>query len=122
MEQSTLLFRFSNAPQTEESQADARSTQGFDPEIACCASVVNSFFEHLARPQGLAFNRDGNLFVVAIYQGERGIFRIGANGQAALNVAGENLVGLTFDSGGRMVIASTNAIYRLSGSGIGYET
>ena len=84
--------------------------------------TVSCFFEHLARPQGLAFNRDGNLFVVAIYQGERGIFRIGANGQAALNVAGENLVGLTFDSGGRMVIASTNAIYRLSGSGIGYET
>jgi sugar lactone lactonase YvrE len=79
--------------------------------VSCC-------FEHLARPQGLAFDGDGNLFVVAIYQGGRGIFRIGDEGRAMLTVAGENLVGLTFDDGGRMVIASTNAIYRLSGSGI----
>jgi sugar lactone lactonase YvrE len=79
--------------------------------VSCC-------FEHLARPQGLAFDGDGNLFVVAIYQGGRGIFRIGDEGRATLTVAGENLVGLTFDDGGRMIIASTNAIYRLSGSGI----
>jgi sugar lactone lactonase YvrE len=78
---------------------------------------VSCFFENLARPQGLTFDREGNLFVVAIYGGERGIFRIGANRQGTLAVAGENLVGLAFDDGGRMVIASTNAIYRLSGSG-----
>ena len=84
--------------------------------------TVSSFFEHLARPQGLGFDRDGNLFVVAIYQGERGIFRLGGAGNARLAVAGENLVGLTFDYGGRMVIASTNAIYRLSGTGIENET
>lgn len=83
---------------------------------------VSSFFEHLARPQGLAFDRDGNLFVVAIYQGERGIFRVGGDGKVMLTVAGENLVGLTFDYGGRMVIASTNAIYRLSKAGIENET
>ncbi len=83
---------------------------------------VSAFFEHLARPQGLAFDRDGNLFVVAISQGGRGIFRIGGDGKAMLAVAGENLVGLTFDYGGRMVVASTNAIYRLSGAGIGGET
>lgn len=79
--------------------------------------TVSRFFEHLARPQGLAFDRDGNLFVVAIYRGERGIFRIRDSAQATLAVAGENLVGLAFDGEGRMVIASTNAIYRLSGSG-----
>ena len=78
--------------------------------------TVSCFFEHLARPQGLAFDRDGNLFVAAIYQGERGIFRIGGDRQITLAVVGENLVGLTFDDPGRMVIASTNAIYRLSGA------
>jgi sugar lactone lactonase YvrE len=83
---------------------------------------VTTFFEHLARPQGLAFDRDGNLFVVAISLGERGIFRIGGDGKATLAVAGENLVGLTFDHGGRMVIASTNAVYRLSGVGIENDT
>jgi sugar lactone lactonase YvrE len=79
--------------------------------------MVSRFFEHLARPQGLAFDRDGSLFVVAIHQGERGIFRIGSDGKATLAVAGENLVGLAFDGRGRMVIASTNAVYRLSWSG-----
>jgi sugar lactone lactonase YvrE len=79
--------------------------------------TVSRFFEHLARPQGLAFDRDGNLFVVAIHQGQRGIFRIASDGKATLAVAGENLIGLVFDGRGRMVIASTNAIYRLSGSG-----
>ncbi len=78
---------------------------------------VSRFFEHLARPQGLAFDQDGILFVVAIYQGERGIFRIGSEGKAALAVAGENLVGLAFDGRGRMIVASTNAVYRLSWSG-----
>jgi hypothetical protein len=70
----------------------------------------------VARPQGLAFDRDGNLFVVAIHQGERGIFKIASDGKAALAVAGENLVGLAFDGRGRMVIASANAIYRLAWS------
>ncbi len=83
--------------------------------------TVSRFFEHLARPQGLAFDRDGNLFVVAIYRGERGIFRMLDSAQATLAVAGENLVGLAFDGEGRMVIASTNAIYRLAGPGSGDE-
>jgi sugar lactone lactonase YvrE len=77
---------------------------------------VSRLFEHLARPQGLAFDRDGKLFVVAIYQGERGIFRITTDGNATLAVAGENLVGLAFDDPGRMIIASTSAIYRLAWS------
>ena len=79
--------------------------------------AVSRAFEHLARPQGLAFDRDGKLFVIAIHRGERGIFRITSGADATLAVAGENLVGLTFDDQGRMAIASTNAIYRLSGSG-----
>lgn len=81
------------------------------------SGTVGRFFEHLARPQGLAFDRDGNLFVVAIHRGERGIFKVSSDGKAELGVAGENLVGLTFDGRGRMVIASTNAIYRLGWTG-----
>ena len=81
------------------------------------SGTVARFFEHLARPQGLAFDRDGHLFVVAIHKGERGIFRVSAEGKAELAVAGENLVGLTFDGRGRMIIASSNAIYRLGWTG-----
>ncbi len=77
--------------------------------------AVSTYFEHLARPQGLSFDRDGALFVVAIHAGQRGIFRISGPEEAAPAVAGENLVGLTFDDENRMIIASTNAIYRLPG-------
>jgi sugar lactone lactonase YvrE len=79
--------------------------------------AVSRYFEHLARPQGLTFDRDGTLFVVAIHRGERGVFRIAADGSATLVVAGENLVGLAFDDRGRMVLATTNAIYRLGWTG-----
>jgi sugar lactone lactonase YvrE len=90
-----------------------------DDPIYCIAQTgsVSRCFEHLARPQGLAFDRDGGLFVVAIHRGERGIFRIGADSQATLAVSGENVVGLTFDARGRMIIATTNAIYRLGWTG-----
>ena len=81
------------------------------------SGAVSRFFENLARPQGLAFDRDGTLFVVAIHRGERGIFRVGGDGSANLVVAGENLVGLTFDDRGRMAIAATNSIYRLGWTG-----
>ncbi len=74
---------------------------------------VSRFFEHLARPQGLAFDPEGDLLVVAIYRGERGIFRLGSDGAAELVVAGENLVGLACDHRGTMYITSGNAIYRL---------
>ena len=78
---------------------------------------VGKYFEHLARPQGLAFDRDGNLFVVAIYRSERGVFKISPSGEATLAVAGENLVGLTFDGRGRMILASTGAVFRLGWEG-----
>lgn len=81
------------------------------------SGAVTSFFEHLARPQGLAFDREGKLFVVGIHRGERGIFRLIGDGKAELAVAGENLVGLTFDGRGRMIIASSNAVYRLGWTG-----
>jgi len=86
-----------------------------DPIYRVSASgEVTSVVEHLARPQGLAFDREGVLYVVAIARGERGVFRIGTDRQPTLVVAGENLIGLTFDDQGRMVIASANAIYRLA--------
>jgi sugar lactone lactonase YvrE len=81
------------------------------------SGAVSRYFEHLARPQGLTFDRDGTLFVVAIHRGERGVFRIAADGSATLVVAGENLVGLVFDDRGRMVLATTNSIYRLGWTG-----
>ncbi len=41
---------------------------------------VTSFYRGLGRPQGLAFDRDGNLYVAASHGGRRGIVRITPQG------------------------------------------
>ena len=74
---------------------------------------VDVFFKGLGRPQGLAFDRDGNLYVAAALRGRRGIVRITPSGEAQLIVAGINLIGLAFSAGGDMVVVSIDSVYSL---------
>jgi sugar lactone lactonase YvrE len=75
---------------------------------------VGVFYKGLGRPQGLALDKSGNLYVAASLRGRRGIVRISPDGKnAAMLVAGINLVGLAFNSTGVMAVASTDSIYSL---------
>jgi DNA-binding beta-propeller fold protein YncE len=70
------------------------------------------FFKGLGRPQGLAFDRDGNLYVAATLRGRRGIVRISADGSdAKVVVAGVNLIGLAFSATGEMAVVSIDSVY-----------
>jgi hypothetical protein len=72
------------------------------------------FFRGLGRPQGLAFDSAGNLYVAASLRGRRGIVRISPDAaQAEIVVAGMNLVGLAFSAKGEMVVATNEAVYSL---------
>src|SRR5258705_13089141 len=65
------------------------------------------FLKGLGRPQGLAFDSEGNLYVSASLRGRRGIVRISRDGkQAELVVAGGNLVGLAFVPTAALAVAS----------------
>ena len=76
---------------------------------------VDMFYKGLGRPQGLAFDRDGNLYVAAALRGRRGIVRISPDGsEAKLVVAGINLVGLAFSSGGEMAVVSIDSVYSVA--------
>ena len=72
------------------------------------------YYRGLGRPQGLAFDIDGNLYVAASLGGKRGIVRIGQTREAALVVSGNGLVGLCFAPGKSAVLATINSVYHLS--------
>lgn len=75
---------------------------------------VSTFYRGLGRPQGLAFDRDGNLYVAASLRQHRGIVRISADAaNAEMFVAGMNIVGLCFGSDGDMFVATNDSVYRL---------
>jgi sugar lactone lactonase YvrE len=73
------------------------------------------FYRGLGRPQGFAFDAQGNLYVAASLQGRRGIVKISPDGRnAELIVAGMNLVGLAFSRQREMIVATNDTIYSLS--------
>jgi hypothetical protein len=75
---------------------------------------VSVFYRGLGRPQGIAFDIDGNLYVAASLRGKRGIVKITPQQKAALEVSGHNLVGLAFAPGRAAILATTSAVYRLA--------
>jgi len=75
--------------------------------------VVSRFFSGLGRPQGLAFDRDANLYVAASRRGHRGIIKITPDAEAEMVVAGSGLVGLCFDDHGNMIVASARELYKV---------
>src|SRR5215468_6734679 len=76
--------------------------------------AVSVFYRGLGRPQGLAFDRDGNLYVAASRGGQRGIVKLTPDGKPSMAVAGPGLVGLAFAPGRSAVLSSTSSVHHLS--------
>ena len=77
------------------------------------AGEVQVFYRGLGRPQGIAFDEDGRLYVAASISGRKGVVRIYPDRRADLFVSGPGIVGLAFTPSRALVIATTNAVYRV---------
>lgn len=73
---------------------------------------VETIFRGLGRPQGLAFDAEGNLYVAGSWRGRKGIARLNAKGEMSQFLAGPNIVGLAFAPCGDLYITTTGALYR----------
>ena len=77
------------------------------------AGVVELFYRGLGRPQGLAFDALGNLYVSASHAGQRGIVKITPNKEAELFLSGPSIVGLAIAPKGEMVVSTNQALFRV---------
>lgn len=80
---------------------------------------VEVFYEGFGRPQGLAFDNDGRLYVVDALAGGGGLYRMNLDTRETeqLVIAG-GLVGLAFGAEGTLALASSDTVYRLD-AGVG---
>ena len=95
---------YATGPTTSSFDRVYRISQGGD---------VTTFFRGLGRPQGLAFDREGNLFVAASLGGRRGIVRVTPQGRAELALSGGGIVGMALLPSGRAIVATSNALFTL---------
>ncbi len=71
------------------------------------------FYRGLGRPQGIAFDRDGNLYAAACLGGRHGIVKISDDREAEVFLAGMNIVGLCFTRRGEMIVATNDTLFSL---------
>ncbi len=82
---------------------------------------VEVFYRGLGRPQGMAFDTSGNLYSAASHMGRKGVVRIKPDRSISHYLSGPGIVGLAFSPSRAMMVATTNAIYRVDVGIRGYQ-
>ena len=77
------------------------------------AGAIDKMYSGFGRPQGIAFDSQGALYVVEALAGSNGLYRVRSDGSAELIVAGQSLVGVAFNPNGGLVVTSNDTAYRL---------
>jgi sugar lactone lactonase YvrE len=75
--------------------------------------AVTTAVASFGRPQGLAFDPAGTLFVVEALAGSSGLYRVSPGREPELAVAGPGLVGVAFDPHGTIVVSSNETAFRV---------
>src|SRR5215468_7596282 len=69
---------------------------------------VETFYRGLGRPQGMAFDAEGYLYVAASLGGRRGVVRFNADARPELFLSGPAIVGLAFSPTRSLILATSN--------------
>jgi hypothetical protein len=113
LEPSIAAYHLTFSP-SGELYATGPTTSSFDRVYRVTkGGEVQTFYRGLGRPQGMAFDRDSNLYVAASLGGSRGIVRISPEGRADLVLSGSGIVGLALQPSGRAILATTGALFAL---------
>jgi hypothetical protein len=80
------------------------------------AGAVERFADGFGRPQGLAFDSEGSLYVVDAVAGSSAVYRLRADrpDEKTCVLSGGALLGIAFDPRGGLVVSSSETVYRLS--------
>jgi IPT/TIG domain-containing protein len=73
---------------------------------------VETFYRGLGRPQGLAFDAEGRLYVAASLGGRRGVVRFDHEPIPELFLSGPGIVGLAFTPSRALLVTTNSALYR----------
>jgi len=85
------------------------------------AGEVETYFRGLGRPQGMAFDSTGRLYVAGSLAGRRGIIRFGLDRVPEQFLSGPGIVGLAFTPSRAMVVTTQSALFRVDVGIAGYS-
>jgi sugar lactone lactonase YvrE len=78
------------------------------------AGHVTMHHAHFGRPQGVAFDASGALYVVEALAGLSGLYRLRPDEPSELVLAGPGLLGVAFNPSGGLVVCSSETAYRFA--------
>jgi sugar lactone lactonase YvrE len=76
------------------------------------AGEVETFYRGLGRPQGIAFDADGRLYVAGSLGGRRGVVRFDQQRNPELFLSGPGIVGLAFTPSRAMLVTTNSSLFR----------
>lgn len=98
------------------------TTSSYDNVYRCAATgEVEVFYRGLGRPQGVAFDAEGRLYVAASLAGRRGIIRIDQDRNAKMFLSGPGIAGLAFTPARSAILSTNAALFRVDVDIPGYS-
>jgi hypothetical protein len=76
------------------------------------AGEVETYYRGLGRPQGIAFDAEGRLYVAGSLGGRRGVVRFDQQRNPELFLSGPGIVGLAFTPSRAMLVTTNSSLFR----------